>query len=111
MMKNKYIPVRKLTQITEERFKYLMNTLPWNLSKEDQAEATQLKREVQPLLDTEMEKLLDKYKGCDDVFDDFNNEIESKRKEAIFYLEKSIRAGERMKTIFNGGDNARKLTP
>ena len=42
---------------------------------------------------------------------DYNDEIESKRKEAIFYLEKSIRAGERMKTIFNSGDNVLKQTP
>jgi len=64
-MKNKYIPVRKLTQITEERFKYLMNTLPWNLSREDQAEATKLKKAVQPLLDIEMVKLWERCRELD----------------------------------------------
>jgi len=97
--------------MTEERFKYLMNTLPWNLSKEDRTEATQLKRDVQPLLDIEMGKLLDEYKDCDGVFDDFNNEIKTKREKATSYLKESIRAGERIKNIFNGGDNALKQTP
>lgn len=44
--------------MTKERFKYLMNTLPWNLSREDQAEAAQLKRDIQPLLDIKMGELL-----------------------------------------------------
>ena len=94
--------------MTEERFKYLMNTLPWNLSREDQAEASELKKELQPLLDIEMAKLSDTYKHCDDVFDDFSdfNEIKSKREEAISFLEGSIRAGERIKSILNGESNA-----
>lgn len=94
--------------MTEERFKYLMNTLPWNLSREDQEEATQLKKELQPLLDIEMLKLADKYKHCDDVFDDFSdfNEIKSKREEALSFLKESIRAVERIKSILNGESNA-----
>ena len=38
-------------------------------------------------------------------------EIKCKREKAIFYLKESIRAGERIKSIFNGGDNAHKQTP
>jgi len=60
-MKNKYIPVRKLTQITEERFKYLTNTLPWNLSREDQALANQLRKDIQPALDVVFREIFDKY--------------------------------------------------
>lgn len=38
-------------KMNEERFKYLMNTLPWNLSSEDAEEAKELKKKIQPALD------------------------------------------------------------
>ena len=43
--------------------------------------------------------------------DDFNNEIKTKREKAMSYLKESIRAGERMSSVLNGGGNARKQTP
>ena len=37
--------------MTEERFKYLMNTQPWNLSAEDAEESKDIKRKIRPALD------------------------------------------------------------
>lgn len=45
----------------EERFKYLMNTLPWNLSPEDSEEAKQLRKDMQPAFDAVFGGIFDKY--------------------------------------------------
>ena len=38
-------------KLTEERFRYLMNTPIWDISPEDQAQARRLKEMLQPKLD------------------------------------------------------------
>ena len=61
--------------MTEERFKYLMNTQPWNLSLEDSEEAEELKKKIQPALDLTFRNLfiwcceesIIKPRGCDNA--------------------------------------------
>lgn len=55
--------------MTKERFYYLMNTLPWNLSREDQKAAAQLRKDVQPAIDIAMLELYKRYEGLDKIFD------------------------------------------
>lgn len=49
----------------KDRFDYLMNTLPWDLSAEDLKESNEIKAKVMPIV---MGEFLSKYKGMLDAY-------------------------------------------